>query len=247
MIIASKVRKEARTRLKGNYWKIFLVTLVSIILTVTINIFVNIGNQASGFNTNAGIQFQTWIINIITFFLTAGATATLLYFIRERLEKDFNPFLTIFGFLKAPYFMPFFVTGVLVFIFSTLWAIPFGFGLGLISVGLFVGHDVLVLIGVPVVLVGFALLILKPLRYAFAINATVDLIDENGRLEKPTEAINRSKELIKGHVWDYIRLNLSFIGWGLLAIITLGIGFLFLLPYTRLANMLFYQELIDRK
>ena len=38
-------------------------------------------------------------------------------------------------------------------------------------------------------------------------------------------------------------LQLSFIGWILLAIVTLGIGFLFVGPYMQTANAAFYEDL----
>jgi uncharacterized membrane protein len=56
-------------------------------------------------------------------------------------------------------------------------------------------------------------------------------------------ALNASKEMMKGYKFKFFCLQLSFIGWGFLCILTLGIGFLWLIPYinTSLAN--FYQNL----
>lgn len=48
---------------------------------------------------------------------------------------------------------------------------------------------------------------------------------------------------MKGHIWDFLRLQLSFFGWGALAILTCGIGFLFLTPYMSTANAVFYSKL----
>ncbi|WP_324782625.1 DUF975 family protein [Mesobacillus jeotgali] len=58
------------------------------------------------------------------------------------------------------------------------------------------------------------------------------------------EAITESKIRMKGYKWKYFLLNLSFIGWVLIAIFTLGIGFLWLTPYISTANATFYNELI---
>ncbi|WP_347222634.1 DUF975 family protein, partial [Bacteroides congonensis] len=38
-------------------------------------------------------------------------------------------------------------------------------------------------------------------------------------------------------------LDLSFIGWALLAIVTFGIGFLFLQPYMQVSRAAFYEDL----
>ncbi len=45
------------------------------------------------------------------------------------------------------------------------------------------------------------------------------------------EAISRSKEMMKGHKWELFVLNLSFFGWGLLGVLTLGIAFIWIVPY----------------
>lgn len=57
------------------------------------------------------------------------------------------------------------------------------------------------------------------------------------------EALRTSREMMKGHKWDLFVLQLSFIGWILLAIVTLGIGFLFVGPYMQTANAAFYEDL----
>lgn len=53
------------------------------------------------------------------------------------------------------------------------------------------------------------------------------------------DAIRESNKITYGHKMDIFILYLSFIGWALLAILTLGIGYLWLIPYiqTTLANL----------
>lgn len=58
-----------------------------------------------------------------------------------------------------------------------------------------------------------------------------------------SEAIRRSKEMMYGHRWRLFCLHFSFIGWTLLCIPTLGIGYLWLVPYTQAAEAAFYREL----
>ena len=58
----------------------------------------------------------------------------------------------------------------------------------------------------------------------------------------PNQAINLSIKMMKGHKFDYFWLNLSFIGWYILAMFTLAIGFVWVLPYVQTANAAFYQE-----
>lgn len=57
------------------------------------------------------------------------------------------------------------------------------------------------------------------------------------------EAIKASKELMRGNKWRLFCLEFSFIGWSLLAAVTLGIGMLFLRPYMEAAGAAFYREI----
>lgn len=58
-------------------------------------------------------------------------------------------------------------------------------------------------------------------------------------------AIRRSMKVMKGRKMQLFLLDLSFIGWVILSCCTLGIGFLFLLPYVNTAHAHFYEDLMD--
>ena len=57
------------------------------------------------------------------------------------------------------------------------------------------------------------------------------------------ECITKSRELMDGHKFELFCLHFSFIGWTLLSVFTLGIGSLFLTPYTNAAEAAFYRSL----
>jgi len=59
----------------------------------------------------------------------------------------------------------------------------------------------------------------------------------------PLEAISRSKQMMRGHKLDYFVLQLSFIGWALLAPFTLGILYFWLQSYICVSYALFYDGL----
>lgn len=80
--------------------------------------------------------------------------------------------------------------------------------------------------------------IVKSLSYAM----TPFILAEHPELTA-SQAIDRSKEMMDGHKMDLFVLNLSFIGWSLLSALTLGIGSLFLNPYTNAAYAAFYRQL----
>ena len=56
------------------------------------------------------------------------------------------------------------------------------------------------------------------------------------------EAIAASKEMMRGNRWRLFCLGFSFIGWAILAALTLGIGTLWLRPYEEAAHAAFYRE-----
>jgi uncharacterized membrane protein len=59
----------------------------------------------------------------------------------------------------------------------------------------------------------------------------------------PLEALAKSKELMLGNRWKLFCLSWRFIGWGLLCLLTLGIGFLWLIPYMYVAFARFYDDI----
>lgn len=55
------------------------------------------------------------------------------------------------------------------------------------------------------------------------------------------EIVEKSAELMKGHRWELFVLELSFMGWVLLSIFTLGIGLLWVIPYMDVTIIKFYE------
>jgi uncharacterized membrane protein len=59
----------------------------------------------------------------------------------------------------------------------------------------------------------------------------------------PMEAIRRSKEMMEGHKMEYFVLCLSFYGWALLGAFTLGILYIWLIPYMQATLTNYYKYL----
>ncbi len=57
------------------------------------------------------------------------------------------------------------------------------------------------------------------------------------------EAITRSKEMMEGHKMEYFLLGLSFIGWAILGVFTLGILYIWLIPYMSATFANYYKSL----
>lgn len=60
------------------------------------------------------------------------------------------------------------------------------------------------------------------------------------------DSLKKSRELMNGYKWDYFVFILSFIGWFLLIPFTLGIILIWLVPYFRVANAIYYDELYKK-
>ena len=60
------------------------------------------------------------------------------------------------------------------------------------------------------------------------------------------DAIRESKRLMKKNVGRFFCLQISFLGWTLLSLLTLGIGSLWLAPYKQAANAAFYMDVTGR-
>lgn len=90
------------------------------------------------------------------------------------------------------------------------------------------------------------LLVIPGIIMAYAYSMSVFVSHDNPELPA-MDCIKKSRELMNGHKWDLFVLDLSFIGWILLACLTFGFGFLFLQPYIETAHAEFYKELVDKQ
>jgi uncharacterized membrane protein len=59
------------------------------------------------------------------------------------------------------------------------------------------------------------------------------------------ESMKISMKMMKGYKLKYFTLGLSFIGWAILSILTLGIGLLWLIPYINLTFANFYKDICE--
>lgn len=62
---------------------------------------------------------------------------------------------------------------------------------------------------------------------------------------KAMDAIDKSKQMMNGYKLKFFYLQLRFLGWALLCILTLGIGFLWLIPYVYVSVAHFYDDIKD--
>lgn len=90
------------------------------------------------------------------------------------------------------------------------------------------------------------LLIIPGIVKGYAYAMTPFIMAENPDMTA-NEAITASKELMAGNKFELFILDLTFIGWDILAALTLNVGHLALNPYKNAAYAAFYKDLTTPK
>ena len=229
---ASDTRLKARTALAGKYWLAVLVTLIASILgglssssTVNFNIDLDALEQITSWNIDEIMPLTLNIILAITSMAFLSSTVISLgrFVIGGVVELCYCDFLLKLYDRKD--------NGV-----KDLFSKFDSFGRGFVQRflrGLYTFLWSLLFI-VPGIIKG----------YSYAMTPFIMAEDPN---ISPNDAITKSRELMDGHKWDLFWLELTFIGWHLLNILTLGIGTAFLEPYVQTARAAFYREICPSK
>lgn len=109
--------------------------------------------------------------------------------------------------------------------------------------GRFLGVSVLTTV---YILLWTLLLIIPGIIKSYAYAMTPYIMHDNPQLSAD-DCIEASKKMMDGNKGKLFLLDLSFIGWALLCILTLGIGLLWLSPYMECSRAKFYEELKARQ
>ena len=86
------------------------------------------------------------------------------------------------------------------------------------------------------------LFIIPGIIAAYSYSMTPYILAENPNTD-PSDAITRSKEMMKGNKWRLFCLQISFIGWDILCVLTLGILSFWILPWKQATVAAFYRSL----
>lgn len=86
------------------------------------------------------------------------------------------------------------------------------------------------------------LLIIPGIIAAISYSMTLYILADNPEIDI-MDAIRQSKRMTNGYKGDIFVLGLSFLGWGIVACLTLGIGFLWLAPYMQTTYTNLYLKL----
>lgn len=264
-----QLKKEARQKLKGKWGTAVLVCFLASLITGGLSIIVEITNLEYLLNGNlianltnpdymaeqpAGISVLSNLSTLITLLIggsiSYGLSGFFLNLIRDKKAQVENLF---YGF---KYFGKNFLIQLIIGIFSFLWSLVVLLPVIIVTIIIFVASfsnysnltdfEQLPSSGVIGAIIPTALLFIIAsiiisillFRYALAYYIYYD-----SKEAAVMDCINGSKELMRGHKVRLFLLNLSFIGWHFLALLTLGIGYLWLTPYISATMASFYNDL----
>ena len=240
MMTATGTRAEARKSLTGKWGKGALITLCYSIVEGAISMIQSIGQN----NNNNTLQIILSILaSIISIPLSYGL---LVSFIKLKRDEEVNTFdfLTI-GFSN---FSRAWLVALNIFVKMLL---PIGLiVLSLILTGVFTalattGNSVFLVLMVFAIIscvIGYIWAIVRSFSLVLAYYIAYDEPDLSAY-----ECCKKSIEKMKGNRGNYFVLSLSFIGWAFLAVLTLGIGFFWLIPYINVSYVCFYEEVMGKK
>lgn len=90
------------------------------------------------------------------------------------------------------------------------------------------------------------LFIIPGIIKAYSYSMSFYILAENPEMTA-LEALNESKRIMQGHKMELFVLELSFILWDLLYIVTFGIAGIWIMPYMQLTITNFYHSIKDKK
>ena len=238
-----ELKDYAKGFLKSNYWKTFVVVLIATLIMNGIGRDnPNTGPQLqqnyeylinNGMNVNISIPYGLGLIrsalsNIRPLGFLAIGTLTLFSIVMG-LALLFLGFVVEVG--KSKFFISGFKGDVDINIlftgFNSNDYLPIIKAQGLATIYIFLWSLLLIIPG-----------IIKSYQYRY-----VPYILAEDTSLSAHEVLNKSKQMTMGHKWNIFVLDLSFILWHLLGLITFGISAYFVAPYTEATNARLYHVL----
>lgn len=227
-----ELKNEAKNLLRGNWTSAVLLNIIPNILvfvalavafSVILIVIKDVGvstpmdygyANGDGGNGGGGGGGTSTASGLVSTLITLGISFTLLEWYRNP-ARTIHPVKDAFQVFSKRYFLGAFLIWLLTSIFTFLWSL------------------LLIIPG-----------IIKGLAYSQAYFIFKDLSDdpEEGKATA-LDCIRNSQRLMKGHKSRYFVLNLSFVGWYILGLVTLGIGFIWIIPYINTTLAIFYDDL----
>lgn len=239
----SKIRENAREALTGKWGKGALITLAYLAIIFVIGFIQGLFEENSVMSNLLGIAMA-----IIEVPISLGLIYAFMKLKRgeevkpfDFLEMGFSNFgrawkITLRTLLKLILPIIVIVVGMLMITGSAVY-----FTAEAIMGGLGESSLVLMFVGLIIYIAALIWCMVRSLLYSLTLYVAYD----NPNMTS-LEVVNESAKMMNGNRWKIFLLELSFIGWAILCIFTLGIGYLWLLPYMQVALVCFYEHLLGK-
>lgn len=240
-MILSEIRAEARRKLEGKWGKAVSLTLAYSFIFFVIGFIEGLFSESA----QRVLQLITFVIEVPLVF---GLIISLIKLYNNEDVKAFDVFTLGFNNFGKSWSITFkiflkMLVPVILLIVS-YFLITFGLvstvSASLYSYSAASGFSAILIVGLILLIVSAIWTAVKSYYYQLSYIIAV---------EKPELSANdvvlRSKELMTGKRGKLFLLQLSFIGWSILSVLTFGIGFLWLIPYINFAVIVFYKSLTD--
>lgn len=241
---ASEIRKDAREALIGKWGKGVCILLAYLLISFAEGfvqgIFENICGKQSALVSLISLAFT--IINtpiafglVISFIkLKRGENVSAFDFLSDGFSKFGKAWgITLNTFVKL--LIPILCLAALIALLAIAFTASF------LTLESSVGIIFLVVIAI-LYIASIVYVVSRSLLYVLAYMIGYDEPELSSKA-----CVEKSAELMKGNRGNYFLLELSFIGWAILSVLTLGIGFLWLAPYMSVASVCFYDRIIGTK
>ncbi|MCR4830692.1 MAG: DUF975 family protein [Pseudobutyrivibrio sp.] len=252
MFPRKEIKKNARAALKANYWPVvgwpFLLELILNAVVITVIVAILIGSLgAIAFSSLSGLRaaldssistllLLEVVLIVLCLFLNV-LSAGQCYFFYKFYSGEKASFGTFFEGCKDGRFWHVFGGMALMTLYVMLWtwlfvlpgAILMGASVNFyLNIGLMVATFI---IGLVLYIIGIIFAFVKAYQYSMI---PFLLIDKDELTVK--ECFKATKAMTAGNKFNLFVLDLSFIGWGILAMITCGLlSIFFVNPYMNLA------------
>lgn len=241
MLSASEIRKQARTNLQGKWSTVVLISLIYMAVSFVIS-------SASNF-----VPFLGVALLIITVPLQYGLIYSFIKIYRNEeysygdlFTSAFNNFAKVWkvvGNQLLKLIVPIILVAVSVFILigglvftviatntssdsSTIFTVLAG---------------IFLIVGYIGYIASLIYLFVKDLLYVLSYY----IMHDNPNMTAK-QIVEESERIMNGQRKSYFGLELSFFGWVLLAMLTFGIGIIFLMPYMQISIAIFYEDRIGK-
>lgn len=227
----SEIRKEARESLNGNWGKAVCIVLAYMLITFLIGFVEGLAGEGTILYSIIDLAYA-----IISVPLSFGLIISFMKLKRGEEVKAF-------GFLKDGFSKFGKSWGITwhTFVRLLLPIVCLVLTIILMTVLILLGSKsaIITILGIALYIATLIYVVSRSFLYVLAYYIGYDKPELSSK-----ECVKKSEELMTGNRGNYFLLQLSFIGWAILAVLSLCIGMLWLTPYIAIAEVCFYDRIV---